>query len=155
MEDIRLAASLFFEQNPQSKNIALTEFSTLTQTKPGCVTKKAFDEHLRQRCPGARTRPVCGHCKAIVKLVFYTCLQCFADESKPPTYDLCPRCYLANKFSHAHNLFVSNNAMVNNVRKPPKDVSIGAEVATTVGVGLASNALGKQVIDAFLPRSGI
>lgn len=52
MGDIRLAASLFFEQNPQSKNIALTEFSTLTQTKPGCVTKKAFDEHLRQRLPG-------------------------------------------------------------------------------------------------------
>ncbi|KAF8025238.1 hypothetical protein BT93_F2166 [Corymbia citriodora subsp. variegata] len=185
MEDIRLAASLFFEQkqNLPLKNIAQTEFSTLTQTKRGLVTKKALDEHLRQRHPEClssdlaaeldangdgyltfedflvyrylfQMRPVCGHCKAIVKLVFYTCLDCFADKSKRPTYDLCPKCYLGKKFSHPHNLFVNNYAMVDNVRKPPKDVPFGAKVGTSVGVGVGANALGKEIIDAFLPGSG-
>ncbi|KAL3735745.1 hypothetical protein ACJRO7_024813 [Eucalyptus globulus] len=183
MEDIRLATSIFFEQNSQLKNIAQTEFSNLTRTKQGLVTMKAFDEHLRQRQPEClssnlaaeldanndgyltfedflvyrylfQTRPVCRHCKAIVKLVFYTCLECFAGKLKERTYDLCPMCYLGNKFSHPHKQFTNNYAVVNNIRKPPKDVPMVGKVAMAVGVGVSANALGTEVIDAFLPGAG-
>ncbi|XP_030526476.1 uncharacterized protein LOC115738101 [Rhodamnia argentea] len=172
MEDIRLAASLFFEKNPGSKNAARAEFSTLREAKPGRVAKKAFGEHLQRCHPGCstlnlaseldadrdgyltfedflvccylfQTRPVCRQCKAIAKLVFYTCLQCFVEgKSKGPTYDLCPKCYRdRNKSSHPHNLFVDNYALANIIRIPPKDLPIEAKIGSSVAIGLTMDKL--------------
>ncbi|KAF8030340.1 hypothetical protein BT93_E2704 [Corymbia citriodora subsp. variegata] len=171
MEDIRLAASLFFEKEPQLKQIAQAEFSTLTLTQtqktfeerlPGCSSHNlgaelnadgdgsiTFDDFLIYRYL-SHTRPMCHHCKAIIKLVFYTCLQCFADESKGPTYDLCPKCYLEKKFSHPHEQFLDNYAMVKAVRKPPmavpSEISMGMSIAAPLGGDLLGNSLGDNVV---------
>ncbi|XP_031371814.1 uncharacterized protein LOC116187300 isoform X2 [Punica granatum] len=126
MEDIRLATSKFFSQNPEEKASAFSEFSLMEHFSVGKVSRTVFDHYLLWKMPEpfdnlelfnqldsdgdgllsfddflvysylSKTRPTCAECKVLVKFVFYTCFQCFTD-AKRCSYDLCAKCYLQKK----------------------------------------------------------
>ncbi|KAF8392106.1 hypothetical protein HHK36_022448 [Tetracentron sinense] len=139
MEEIREAALAYYEAGSEElKLLARRFFKSMDTNGDGTVSISEFSECLWQRGyifidssffkeldkdgDGSldfeevitfyymlKTRTYCDECRAFLKVLYFTCVECF---DHGPSYDLCTTCYCKRKFNHKHTVFMDNYVLL-------------------------------------------
>lgn len=84
----------------------------------------------------SRSRPFCDRCRVFLKGLFFTCVRCH-ESSNVDTFDLCSKCYRGKKFSHEHDGFLDNYALLAHKRL----------VTVVGGAGQPNTSQHKRLVD--------
>ncbi|WCJ24133.1 hypothetical protein M5689_006115 [Euphorbia peplus] len=85
----------------------------------------------------------CDGCKVFLEGAYFTCVQCFNNDSNN-TYDLCCDCY-SNRIHHQHSVFLDNYTLLHALRHTNQSTSGGAAEMISLakfGVSATSSIVG-------------
>ncbi|KAF9612768.1 hypothetical protein IFM89_003778 [Coptis chinensis] len=151
MEEIRKVALVYYaNSSDETKETVKKIFKSMDANGSGKISINEFEENVKKRW--SRFKPELfteldqdgdGLLDFEEIIVFYYMANCYVQRSNNQSFDLCLNCYETKQFTHSHQIFLDNYAMLTFLWSYLKKKDSGDKAMESVleGIGLANETI--------------